>query len=135
MGTAVHSSTAGSRFVTSGGSIARLRGTTKSDGSTRLEAPRPLREPWGPELPLTAPGEPSNDSSARWGGGRFEIGIREAETGQWMTWSGSAAEVLERLPWLKRMNAQGNEIYVRPAREGSANALVLVGDLARGPRM
>ncbi len=65
------------------------------------------------------------------GGGRFEIGIREATTGQWMTRSGSAAELLERLPWLKRMNVQGNDIFVRPARERSAHALVLVGDLDR----
>jgi hypothetical protein len=65
------------------------------------------------------------------GGGRFEIGVREAETGQWMTRSGSAAEVLERLPWLKRMNAQGNDIYVRPAREQGKNGLVLVANLDR----
>jgi len=57
---------------------------------------------------------------------RFEVGIRDAKTGQMMNREGSAAEVVQLLPWLKRMNARGNDIYIRPAGE---HGLVLVDDL------
>lgn len=42
------------------------------------------------------------------------------------TWS--KEQVLESLPALRRMNAQGNDIYVRPA-EHTRHGLVLVDDL------
>ena len=57
---------------------------------------------------------------------RFEVGIREAKTGQMMNREWSRAELIEALPWLKRMNAKGNDIYIRPAGE---HGLVLVDDL------
>ncbi|MBL2509546.1 DNA primase, partial [Klebsiella pneumoniae] len=41
----------------------------------------------------------------------------------------SAAEVLQNTPWLKRMNAQGNDVYIRPA-EQERHGLVLVDDLS-----
>ncbi|WP_258370320.1 RepB family DNA primase, partial [Serratia marcescens] len=44
--------------------------------------------------------------------------------GEW-----SAAEVLQNTPWLKRMNAQGNDVYIRPA-EQERHGLVLVDDLS-----
>ena len=57
---------------------------------------------------------------------RFEVGIREAKTGQMMNREWSRAEVEQSAAWLKRMNAKGNDIYIRPAGE---HGLVLVDDL------
>lgn len=65
---------------------------------------------------------------------RYEVGIRAQATGnatpsrtrpmvnhQW-----SAAEVIANIPWLKRENALGNDIYIRP--HGS-QGVVLIDDL------
>ena len=57
---------------------------------------------------------------------RFEVGIREAKTGQMMSREWSRAELEQSAPWLKRMNARGNDVYVRPA---GAHGLVLVDDV------
>ena len=57
---------------------------------------------------------------------RFEVGIREAKTGQMMNREWSRAEVEQSAAWLKRMNAKGNDIYIRPAGE---HGLVLLDDL------
>ena len=56
----------------------------------------------------------------------FEVGIREAKTGQMMNREWSRAEVEQSAAWLKRMNAKGNDVYIRPAGE---HGLVLVDDL------
>lgn len=60
------------------------------------------------------------------GGNRFEIGIRDPATGRMMNRAWSHAELSRSLPWLKRMNARGNDLYLRPAGE---HAYVLVDDL------
>lgn len=57
---------------------------------------------------------------------RFEVGIRDAKTGQMMNREWSRAELEQSVAWLKRMNAKGNDIYIRPAGE---HGLVLVDDL------
>lgn len=57
---------------------------------------------------------------------RFEVGVREAKTGQMMNLEWSRTELEQAVPWLKRMNAKGNDVYVRPA---GAHGLVLVDDL------
>ena len=57
---------------------------------------------------------------------RFEVGIRESKTGQMMNKEWSRAEVEQSAAWLKRMNAKGNDVYIRPAGE---HGLVLVDDL------
>jgi len=57
---------------------------------------------------------------------RFEVGIREARTGQMMNREWSRAELEQAVPWLKRMNAKGNDVYIRPAGE---HGLVLVDDV------
>lgn len=57
---------------------------------------------------------------------RFEVGIRDAKTGQMMNREWSRAELEQAVPWLKRMNAKGNDVYIRPAGE---HGLVLVDDL------
>ena len=60
---------------------------------------------------------------------RFDIGVRDATTGQMMNREWSAAEVIQHTPWLKRMNAQGNDVYIRPAAQ-ERHGLVLVDDLS-----
>lgn len=60
----------------------------------------------------------------------FEVGIRDQE-GRMLTRTWSKAEVLKSVPWLKRENAKGADIYVRPAGEEN-QGLVLVDDLTKG---
>lgn len=57
---------------------------------------------------------------------RFEVGIRQASTGQMMNREWSRAELEQSVAWLKRMNAKGNDVYIRPA---GAHGFVLVDDL------
>jgi hypothetical protein len=59
---------------------------------------------------------------------KFEVGIREQATGKMMHREWSRAEVETSIPWLKRMNARGNDIYIRPA-QGETHALILVDDV------
>ena len=55
-----------------------------------------------------------------------DVGIRDGQQGQLMSRLWTPDEVVRNVGWLKRMNAQGNDIYVRPAGE---HGLVLVDDL------
>ncbi|MBW4049674.1 MAG: DNA topoisomerase [Proteobacteria bacterium] len=57
---------------------------------------------------------------------RLLVGIRDAQTGLMMHRTWSRAELERSVPWLKRMNAQGNDIYLRPSGD---HGLVLVDDL------
>ena len=57
---------------------------------------------------------------------RFEVGIRDAKTGKMMNREWGRAEIERAVPWLKRMNAMGNDVYIRPAGE---HGLVLLDDL------
>ncbi len=57
---------------------------------------------------------------------RVDIGIRDGHQGKMMQRLWTPEEVLTHTAWLKRMNAKGNDIYVRPAGE---HGLVLVDDL------
>jgi hypothetical protein len=61
---------------------------------------------------------------------RYEVGIREQGTGRMLNREWSADQVKENVPWLKRMNAQGNDIYIRPSAQ-EKHGLVLVDDLKR----
>jgi len=60
---------------------------------------------------------------------RYEIGIRDAASGKMMNREWTPQEVQQNTAWLKRMNAQGNDIYIRPA-EQARHGLVLVDDLS-----
>lgn len=60
---------------------------------------------------------------------RFEVGIR-APDGKMRIRTWTKDEVLEALPWLKRQNALGADLYVRPTGEQSAG-LVLLDDLTQ----
>ncbi|MDD4885336.1 MAG: RepB family DNA primase [Thiomonas sp.] len=57
---------------------------------------------------------------------RLLVGIRDAQTGLMMHRPWSRAELERSVPWLKRMNARGNDIYIRPDGD---HGLVLVDDL------
>lgn len=57
---------------------------------------------------------------------RFDIGIRDGQQGKIMNRLWTPDDVVQHVAWLKRMNAQGNDIYVKPAGE---HGLVLVDDL------
>src|SRR5438034_749288 len=61
------------------------------------------------------------------GGEAFEVGILDATRGRMLLRTWSPEEVQRSLRWLRRMNAQGHDVYIRP--EGSVG-LVLVDDLA-----
>ena len=54
------------------------------------------------------------------------MGLREAKTGQTMHRAWSRSDLVQSAAWLKRMNAQGHDVYIRPAGE---HGLVLVDDL------
>jgi len=57
---------------------------------------------------------------------RFDVGIREAKSGQMMNREWSRDELEQSTAWLKRMNAKGHDVYIRPAGK---HGLVLVDDL------
>lgn len=61
---------------------------------------------------------------------RFEVGIRD-QAGRMLIRTWSKAETLQAMAWLKRENAKGADVYVRPAGDTNAG-LVLVDDLTRG---
>ncbi len=58
---------------------------------------------------------------------RYDIGIRDVTRGLMMPRLWDAGQVGSTISWLKHMNMQGNDIYVRPAE---SMGLVLVDDLA-----
>ena len=60
---------------------------------------------------------------------RYDIGIRDAASGKMMNREWTPQEVQQNAAWLKRMNAQGNDVYIRPA-EQERHGLVLVDDLS-----
>lgn len=58
----------------------------------------------------------------------FEIGIFNMGTGKMMFMKASAGQILDQIPRLKRENARGNNIYIRPDRS-SIHPYVLLDDL------
>ena len=60
------------------------------------------------------------------GGGHFVVGVRDAKIGLMILREWAPAELEGSLGWLKRMNARGNDIYIRPAGD---HGFVLVDDL------
>ena len=58
---------------------------------------------------------------------QYEIGLREQDSGRMMDRTWTADQVLDGLPWLKRQNARGHDIYIRPA--AAEHDLVLVDDV------
>lgn len=60
----------------------------------------------------------------------YEVGIRDRQ-GRMLSRTWSKEEVLKSLPWLKRENAKGADIYIRPGGADS-QGIVLVDDLSAG---
>jgi len=58
----------------------------------------------------------------------FEIGIRHQTSGKMMNRSWPLEQILKSVPWLQRMNAQGNDIYIRPG-EDEKHGMVLIDDI------
>jgi len=56
----------------------------------------------------------------------YEIGMRYSKSGKFMNRRWSKLELLESLQWLKRQNAKGEDIYIKP---GNESGLILVDDL------
>ena len=56
----------------------------------------------------------------------YEVGVRNARTGQMIPRTYTEDQVAESIPWLKKMNQEGADIYIRP--EGSVG-LILLDDL------
>lgn len=60
----------------------------------------------------------------------FEVGVRHADRGMLLReWA--ASDIPHGIDWLKRENAHGSDIYIRPAR-GIKHGMVLVDDLGIG---
>ncbi len=59
---------------------------------------------------------------------RFEVGLRDSRTGQMVERAWSRAELERSCAWLKRMNARGSDVLIRPAVD---HGLVLLVDLKR----
>ena len=65
---------------------------------------------------------------AAMGCARYEIGVHDPTRGM-LTREGSVDEIMAGIGWLKAMNAQGNDISVRPA---ASSGVILVDDLSAG---
>lgn len=59
---------------------------------------------------------------------RVEIGVRDAKTGKMQSRVLDAEELEKYVPWLKRENAMGRDVYVRPAQD---SGVVLLDDIKR----
>lgn len=60
----------------------------------------------------------------------YEVGVRDKQ-GRMLSRTWSKEEVLKAVPWLKRENAKGADIYIRPGGDDN-QGLVLVDDLSVG---
>lgn len=58
----------------------------------------------------------------------YELGIKDAKTGKMMPRTWTTEEVEKSVSWLKKENAQGNDIYIRPL---GSQGLVLIDDIGR----
>jgi hypothetical protein len=56
----------------------------------------------------------------------YEIGMRNAKSGKFMNRRWSKLQILDALSWLKRQNAKGEDIYIKPGHE---SGLIIVDDL------
>lgn len=59
----------------------------------------------------------------------FDVGPENDEKGLWAKFDKTAEEVMGLIPWLKRQNAQGENIYIRPARSRE-EPLVFLDDVS-----
>lgn len=59
----------------------------------------------------------------------YEIGIRDAATGKMMSRQWNLEQILKSISFLKGMNLNGNDIYIRPA---TSEGLILLDDIGLG---
>jgi hypothetical protein len=59
----------------------------------------------------------------------FTVGIHSQEKGQMMNRNFSYDEVIKSIPFLKRMNVTGNNIYVKPDSQKEQHSLILIDDI------
>jgi hypothetical protein len=59
---------------------------------------------------------------------KYEVGIRDSVTGKMMIRTWSPDELIKSISWLRRMNSQRNDIYIRPAPD-EVTGVVLVDDV------
>ena len=64
---------------------------------------------------------------AAYGCPRYEIGIRDRE-GRMLMREWDAGEIMRALPWLRRQNASGADIYIRP-HPSSSRRYALIDDI------
>lgn len=63
---------------------------------------------------------------------RFEVGVRQQANGRMMNRVWSSGEIVKNVQWLKRMNADDNDLYIRPCRASCRESrLVLIDDVTR----
>jgi RepB DNA-primase from phage plasmid len=68
---------------------------------------------------------------------RYEVGLRDRDSGKMIPRQWTAPEVLKSVAWLKRQNLNGHDIYIRPAplqqqEDWYNQGLILVDDLTLG---
>jgi MobA/MobL family/RepB DNA-primase from phage plasmid len=63
------------------------------------------------------------------GAEQYEVGLRDSKTGKMLTRTWTPEQVENSAAWLKRLNSQGRDVYIRPA---GSTGLILVDDLNLG---
>ena len=63
------------------------------------------------------------------GAEQYEVGLRDNKTGKMLTRTWTPDQVENSAAWLKQMNSQGRDVYIRPA---GSTGLILVDDLNLG---
>ena len=109
----------------------------KREGSHMAQAnDRPINQTKPDEKPINAKQIDRTYLAARrqldaMGCEQFEVGVKNRK-GQMLIRHWSKAEVLKSVPWLKRENAMGSDIYVRPKSDQNNQGLILVDDVSKG---
>ncbi len=101
-------------------------GGGRGDHGPRRRADRGSADRDRASAPLDRTTEAVRSQLAAMGCDRYAIGVRDPARGM-LTREGSADEIVAEIGWLKAMNAQGNDISVRPA---GSSGVVLVDDLS-----
>ena len=121
---------AGDPAAAAGDGAEREAGTAGGGGGRGGDDPRRRADRGGADRDRAAASidrttEAVRSQLAAMGCDRYAIGVRDPARGM-LTRTGSADEIVAGIGWLKAMNAQGNDISVRPV---GSSGLVLVDDL------
>ena len=124
---------AGDSAAAAGDGAEREAGTAGGGGGRGGDGARRRADRGGADrdratAPLDRTTEAVRSQLAAMGCDRYEVGMRDPAR-EMLTRQGSADEIVAGIGWLKAMNAQGNDISVRPA---GSSGVVLVDDLSAG---